>query len=455
MNNIEPIVKEKDLIHRIEWLISLRWFAATGVLIIITVSKYLLSFELSFFYLYLGNAILFFYNYVFYCFNRRLNKQQDISRLFKRAHYLANAQISLDLIMLTYFIHLSGGPENPLSFYFIFHMVIASIILSDRAAYLQATLAIFLLGFVNVGEYAGFLNHYHLGIFISEERCLLDYKYFASTFIIFVSTLYITVYFATSIVNELREGEVELEKANEKLEEQDRLKSKYVQTVSHDIQASLSTIQNCLKVVLNGLTGSISGKSREMITRAEQRSRKLINFVKELLNLSRMRAANKIDKKDLQLSILIKNIVERLNPLMEKKDLTLTVKNSVGDSLIYADEYMMEELFDNLIINALRYTPKGGEITIRFNESKIFGLIQVSIIDTGIGIQKEDLPHVFDDFYRAKNAKAIEQDGTGLGLAIVKHIFELHGGKIYIESEVGKGSTFVFTLPKKIGTSES
>jgi signal transduction histidine kinase len=446
---IEPIILEKDLIRRIKWLIRLRWIAAAGVLIIITLSRYLLKLKLPFNYLYLGDALLFIYNTLFYFYSRRFDQQDNEPRLFKNAHRLANIQISFDLILLTYFIHFSGGVENPFSFYFIFHMVIASIILSNRAAYLQATLAVFLFGFIAVGEYAGLLKHYHLIFFHADERYILELRYFIISFFVFVTTLYITIYFATSIVNELRKGELELERLNEKLKEQDKLKSKYVQTVSHDIQASLSTIQNCLVVVVKGLTGSMSRKSEEMVTRAEQRSRKLIHFVKELWNLSRMRASDEIEKKELQISVLINTITEKHKSIVSEKDLNLKVDNCLNDTFIYADEYMMEELFDNVILNAIKYTQNRGEIIIKCEKSESVNFIRVSVQDTGLGIPRESLPYIFDDFYRAENVKAVEKDGTGLGLSIVKYVIDLHGGNIHVNSELGKGSTFIFTLPTK------
>jgi signal transduction histidine kinase len=446
---IEPIILEKDLIRRIKWLIRLRWIAATGVLIIITLSRYLLKLDLPFNYLYLGNGILFIYNTIFYFYSRRFDPKASEPSLFKNAHRLANIQISFDLILLTYFIHFSGGAENPFSFYFIFHMVIASIILSNRAAYLQATLAVFLFGFIAVGEYAGFLKHYHLIFVHADERYILELRYFIISFVVFVTTLYITIYFATSIVNELRKGELELERLNEKLKEQDKLKSKYVQTVSHDIQASLSTIQNCLVVVVKGLTGSMSPKSEEMVARAEQRSRKLIHFVKELWNLSRMRASDEIEKKELQISVLINTILEKHKSIASEKDLNLKVDNCTDDILIYADEYMMEELFDNVILNAIKYTKNRGEIIIKCEKPESVNFIRISVQDTGLGIPRESLPYIFDDFYRAENVKAIEKDGTGLGLSIVKYVIDLHGGNIHVNSELGKGSTFIFTLPAK------
>jgi len=447
--------------EKLKWLVNLRWIAILGLFIVITGVRYVLKIELPLFHLYLGNLVLFFYNILFFFYSQRFESgnaggSASYGQFFKKANHFANLQISLDLILLTYLIHFSGAAENPFIFYFVFHMVIASILLSNQAAYLQATLAVLLLGSVIAGECLKILPHYHLIGFIpmlsaGSELCLHP-GYMTGIFSVFATTLYITVYFATTIVNRLRKEEKEIVIVNKKLEEQDRLKSQYVQMVSHDLQSSLSTIQSCLKVVLSDLTGEISEKSREMVARAEQRSRYLLHFVKDLLDLSKMRATKEMDsillKKSISLSETIENVVEQLKPVTEGKKLLLSVENSAGSSLIPANPDAMEQLLVNLIGNAIKYTPWGGKITVASRPSIVDGFVQMCVEDTGIGISQEDLPHIFEDFYRAKNAVQMEKDGTGLGLSIVKQIVNSHGGEIWVESQVGKGSRFFITLPK-------
>jgi signal transduction histidine kinase len=441
------MILQKELGQRIKWLINLRWIAVIGVFIAITSTKYVLRIELPLSQLYFGNMTLFLYNILFLFYNRRLESYEDNDKWFKKATLFANLQISLDLIMLTFLIHFSGGVENPFIFYFIFHMVNASILLSNRAAYLQATLGIIVLGTVIGGEYLGILPHYHLGMFIPGKLCLLSLWYLIGVFSVFSTTLYITVYMATCIVNRLRKEEKDLAIANKKLEEQDRLKSQYVLTVSHDLQSSLSTIQSCLKVVLSDLTGSISEKSREMIARAEQRSRYVLHFVKDLLDLSKIKTTKELEKKTISLSKIVRKVIDQLKLKAEEKRLALSVENSTNSSLISANPDALEQLLVNLIVNAIRYTPWGGNVGIQIKEKP--DCFQTVIWDTGIGISQEDLVHIFEDFYRTKNAELMEKDGTGLGLSIVKQIIDAHGGEIWVESGVGKGSRFIFTLPKE------
>ncbi|NQV18969.1 MAG: HAMP domain-containing histidine kinase [Armatimonadetes bacterium] len=434
---------------RIKWLIILRYIAVIGVFVVLSITMYMLNIKLPFVQLYLGNILLLVLNTLFVFVNQRLNFLKEKEDYFKKAHIFVNFQISLDLVILTFFIHFAGGVENPFIFYYIFHMVIAAIILSNKAAYYQAIFSTFLFGSIIVTEYFNILPHYSLIGFSNVSLNFQKFGYITGIFSVFVSTLFIVVYMTTSIVNKLREREIALCIVNEKLREQDRLKSQYVLTVSHDLQASLSAIQSCLKVVLSNFTGSISDRSREMITRAEQRCMNLLHFVKDLLDLSRMRALKEIDKEKILFEDVVNKVVENIKVIAEEKKLKLSLSNNNRD-FVLGNSKALEEMMDNLIINAIKYTPKGGKITIAHQLSLDPGFIKVSVSDTGIGIQQKNLPFIFDDFFRAKNALMLEKNGTGLGLSIVKQIVESHHGEIWVESKLGNGTKFTFTLPKAI-----
>jgi signal transduction histidine kinase len=455
MNELRSFIPLKDFGQRIKWLINLRWFASLVVFVAITVAKYILKVQLPATSLYIGNTVLVVYNLVFLLYSNRLDSQKDSPSWLRKVNFFVNVQSSLDLLLLTYFIHILGGLENPFTFFYIFHMVIASILLSKKAAYFQASFAIIIFGLVMGGENLGLLPHYHLHGYIPEESCNLSFYYFLGRFLAFISTLYITVYMSTTIISILRERESDLEVAYESLEEQDKLKSQYVLKVSHDIKGSLASIQTCLKVVLGGLTGSISKKSKDMITRAEHRSLSLYHFVEDLLDLSRIRATREIEKEKILLSDVLTAIVEQLKPHIKSEGLSLTVDNFAADVYIYANRGIMEGLFVNLLLNAVKYTPQGGKIILRVEEYRMSPYVNISVTDTGIGIPEEDVPHIFEDFYRAKNAEDYVKDGTGLGLPIVKQIIEIHGGTIHVESRVGGGSSFMFTLPIYKPLSES
>jgi len=454
-----PEISAERLSGKIDWLINLRWLASLCLFLILTFVNFVLKVSLPLVPLYLGNVFLIVYNCICLFENRRLNRMIDATSRLKYINILANVQITLDLSILTYLLHFSGSLENPFIFYYIFHMIISSILLTNRAAYLQATLTLFLFGAVIGCQYLRLLPHYHLYGLVSINDCILNFNNFVWIYLVLASTLYISVFMTTFIVNELRVREREMEISNRKLEEQDRLKSRYVLTVSNDIQNSLSTIQNLLKVSLGGYAGSISQNMKETLSRAEARSSSLLRFVRDLLNLSSMRAEVEIKKGPLDLIEVIDQQVEILKPEMEKKKLSFEMKKALINAIVNGNRIAMDQLFANQLSNAVKYTGRGGRITLTLEKSAVSGSVaicgsvavsgsvQIEIADSGIGIPEENIPFIFEDFYRANNAKESEEIGTGLGLSIVKKIIETHGGTIRVDSQINRGTRFSLTLP--------
>jgi len=440
-------ILKQDLKGKIRWFITLRWMAAAGLALVVTGTRFILNVPLPLLPLYLGNLFLVVYNSLCHLINSRLQARIDSEDWIDKAHRLANVQILLDLGLLTYLIYFSGGLENPFIFYYIFHMIISSILLTNRSAYLQATVAALLFGLLMAGEMFGVLPYHSLstaGVAPEPKSVIATLGRFLS----FSSTLYIAVYLTTTIVNKLRQRERELEISNQLLAEQDKLKSQYVMIVSHDIQASLSAIESCLQTVLHGFTGKIGERSRDMVQRATVRSQHLLRFVRDLLDVSRMRSENDVVKEEVNLVDVIDREMELFRQQIEEKGISLSFENQAGDVILHANRFSIEQLFNNLLGNAVRYTGEGGRIAVSVQPLAGREAVEVRIADSGIGIAPDSLPRIFDDFYRAGNAKAFTENGTGLGLSIVKKIVELHDGEIHVESEVNKGSTFVFALKK-------
>ncbi|NQT25377.1 hypothetical protein HQ585_08480 [candidate division KSB1 bacterium] len=442
----KQLVLNNEIEERLEWLIKLRWFAIAGVMLVILSTRFILKFDIQLFPLLTGVAILLIYNFFCGFCIKQIHSGRDNPDWFKKATRFGNIQISVDLTLLAYLIHFSGGVENPFIFFFIFHMVIGSILLSNLAAFLQATYASTLLWGLYWLVSSGTVRHFHLVGFLPPNICPYDSNYLSGLLAVFTLTLFLIVFMATSIVNRMRDGERELAIANEKLAKQDKIKSQYVLKVSHDMQSSLSTIQSLMDNIIQGYTGPVSDESLDMANRAEKRTVSLLRFVKELLDLSQMRAVDEIEKKPCNLSQHVRSTVEQLQVLANNKN--QTIEQSVeSDATVLANPTALDELIENLVGNAIRYTPDSGQIKIKQQDSEN-SFIQIAISDTGIGIPEESLPHIFEDFYRANNAKGHDKNGTGLGMSIVKQIVEGHNGKIWIDSEVGKGTTFTFTLQR-------
>ncbi len=401
----------------------------------------LLKFSLLIFPLYAVAAALAAYNLIFIIL--LANAKIRTSNL--TLNRIANLQISLDLFCLTILLHFSGGIENPFLFYFIFHMIIAGIMLSRRAAFGQASFSVLLFCLMVILEYSGVLAHYSLSGFIINSQ-YHNPAYIFGIFFVFTSTLYIAVYMAASISTRLKQREEILEKANSQLEEKDRIKSEYVLHVSHDIKEHLAAIQGCLEPVAGGITGELNPQQLDLVQRATHRTVKLMFFVKALLGITRIKLNKEIKMDTFDFPEALSEAIASVASKAGEKNITLDSNVEPGVKNIRAAKEYIQETLTNLLANAVKYTPRNGRIHI-LAEDKGNNIV-VKISDNGIGIPKDEIGRIFEEFFRASNAKEVERDGTGLGLSIAKQIIELHNGKIRVESEEGKGSTFIIELPK-------
>jgi len=441
---MEPVPEDLRLLKGAYWLARLRWIAVVCVFVGTYVSSNLLNIALAEIALYIVAALLLVYNVaVRVLLDRVVKPDESISPdTIKRIIHL---QICADLILLTTLLHFSGGIENPLVFFFIFHVIIASILLTKRESYGQATFAVILFGLLVLLEHEGHILHYCLTGFV--PHCLQESTlYVVGKFAAFTTAVYVAVYMANYISTKLKLAEQAYRQANAMLQEKDRIKDEYVSRVTHDIKGHLASIHGCLAVVMDRMGGKLDDQEADLVRRAHMRSAKLTNFVRALLLLTQMRLSNKVEMNDFSLPEALKNVAGAVRAKAEDKSITLTCDIDPLVKNIYGNQFSIEEMITNLLLNAIKYTPAGGTITLNARNSDDCVLLEIA--DTGIGIPLEEQDKVFDEFFRAMNARRTERDGTGLGLSIVKYIVERHGGRITVESEEGRGTTFKLTLPK-------
>lgn len=225
------------------------------------------------------------------------------------------------------------------------------------------------------------------------------------------------------------------------------MKSDFLTMVSHELRAPVSAIQQQLSVIEEGMAGSITEKQARMLTRAKERTTGILDLIKDLLDVSKLDSGIVVQHKE---STVLQDILEKVCQLMEPeaeaKGIRLNLETSDHLPLVNADRENMEDVFINLISNAIKYNVEGGGVTVSVLSHGEF--LRVDIADTGIGIPKKDLPRIFDRFYRVKNPETRTIIGTGLGLPIVKSIIEAHHGSISVKSREGEGTTFTLLLPR-------
>ena len=440
---MEVILDNTSFTKRAYWLIKLRWIAAGFLLAAICLVSNILKVQLHQVALYSITACLFLYNILLY-FSLNYTIKACKGDLYKAINRIIVLQISADLFILTAVLYFSGSVENPFSFYFIFHMIIASMLLSRRMSYLQATLAIVLFGALLTLEYLGIIRHYSLTGFVSYNF-FQNGKFVLSVFFAFSTTIYLVVYMATSIVAQLRKQQASYKEANIQLQEKDQVKNKYILRVTHDIKSHLAAIKSCLDIVRAKMVGELNEKQTDLVERADHRAERCIAFITSLLKLTRMRLIGKIERENFLLKYSIFNSFASVENKAVNKGVKLNynIEPTVGE--VYGGSLLIEDTITNLLLNAIKYTPSGGNVSLKAKDQGDSVLIQIK--DTGIGIPHDEIEKVFDEFYRASNAKSVERDGSGLGLSMAKEVIERHGGKIWVESDYN-GSKFSFTIPK-------
>jgi signal transduction histidine kinase len=441
---MEPIPQDTRLVNRAYWLIKLRWIATAGVVAATFFAHSIMGVSVQDVPLYCIAGALILHNIILLLLLKRLLKTgaDDIANPIKK---IINLQISADLVVLTILLHYSGGIENPVIIYFVFHMIIASILLSVRESYLQATLAASLITLLAVLEHKGIIPHYCLRGFVA---CNMGqgWLYVLGTVFILSTTLYLAVYMTSSISTQLRKQEEAYKQANIQLQQKDHIKDEYVLRLTHEIKGHLAAIQSCLSVLVNKFTGPLNEQQDEFVNRAYDRTKKLTKFVRALLGLTQMRLSDKFEMDIFSLKHTISSAVDAVRTKAEDKTQTLSFNVESTAEKVFGEQFSIEETVTNLLLNSIKYTPANGTVRLQVKDNGETVLVEVS--DTGIGIPENELDKVFDEFYRASNARKVERDGTGLGLSIAKQTVERHGGNIWAESLKGKGTKISFTLPK-------
>jgi len=229
-----------------------------------------------------------------------------------------------------------------------------------------------------------------------------------------------------------------------KLEELDRAKVAFIRLVTHELQAPISAISTYLDLILNEYIPP--EQQREYLERSQERAKEQLDLIADLLEFGRLKEAKSTGvPEQVQVDEALRKAIQGLESQALEKNLVITTDISSDLRPVYMPADQVKSVWTNLISNAIKYTPENGRIDIRLcqQEADILGQVE----DTGIGIPEEAKASLFSEFFRAKNAKDLNLPGTGLGLAIVKQIIEKNGGKIWVESELGRGSTFFFVLP--------
>lgn len=224
------------------------------------------------------------------------------------------------------------------------------------------------------------------------------------------------------------------------------MKSNFVQLVSHELRSPLASINQLLTVLMDGLAGELTEKQKELLGRSKLKIQDLLNLITDLLDLTKIESGQGLlQRVPVNLTEVFDHIIALIRPRAESQNIILRLDVPADLPFVHADPRSMEELFSNLVSNAVNYSPDGGEVSISAVARGNF--LEVCVSDTGIGIAPEEIPKIFDKYYRVKDQRTRHVRGSGLGLAIVKGIVESHCGSVEVESSPGVGTAFRILLP--------
>ena len=242
----------------------------------------------------------------------------------------------------------------------------------------------------------------------------------------------------------------QMQSEHTELEKVERVRKDFVINVSHELRTPLASIQGYTETLMDGAIEDRENNMR-FLGIIRHNAERLATLTADLLTLSRIELKTQEFRfAAYNVNGLLLDIVDSMRPIAARKQISLDLYPSPESTEVFCDSQAIYQILSNLLDNAVKYTPQEGIITVGsrpFNDSAGIRRVEVFVRDTGAGIPPEDLPRLFERFYRVDKARSRELGGTGLGLAIVKHLVKAHGGEVRVESKLGQGSTFLFTLP--------
>ncbi|MGE5432292.1 MAG: sensor histidine kinase [Syntrophomonadaceae bacterium] len=442
-------VKKRNL-----WLIKLRYGAVAMLVAMQLGLEFIMQIPLTSTqktaYIIITFSILF-YNACFHYFRRYIKPGPE------RFHplHLSLLQMILDLAALMLLVYYAGGVENPLYMFFIFHMIIGSLILPGYVIYTISGAVVLLMSLMAFGEYLGILAHHGVyGLFMYPVYNNLNF--IIVFLIVFSVMMLVSVIIANRIAHELYRREQDLVETLRKLSLAEVEKQKYIMGVVHEIKTPVSAVQSYLDLILGSFLGPVKGEVAEKLVRARKRTEETIHIINNILRLSKLKLLDELSLEEVKIEDLLCTAIEQHRVTADQKRINiLLVDNRELKKNVPADRALLEVAFSNLLSNSIKYMGLDGTIEIVLSDKN--NVLTIELCDNGIGIPEGELNRIFEEFFRGSNIKHGGYEGAGMGLSVVKQIIERHKGTISVESPSRlafgdkPGACFRITLPAEIG----
>ncbi|MFA4843880.1 MAG: HAMP domain-containing sensor histidine kinase [Candidatus Margulisiibacteriota bacterium] len=358
-----------------------------------------------------------------------------------------------DLLAVTFLIYLTAWLESP---YWFLYLVL--IIISGFGVFSRYSSVVFLIAFFSalfylglmVASYTGFIPVYGLTFTLTQQellRSILNRAIFTiAAFFLFAGT----IYYFSQLLNQnqarLAVKNRDLLSALDRMKEVDRAKDEFVSTASHELRTPLAVVRENASLIIDGLVGAVGARQKELLITSLENVDRLAKLLDSLLDISKIKANTvELKRRSTDIAELAARAVSTLRGLAAKRETNIEVRATRGVET-YVDPDQVLRVFLNLIDNAIKYDGKKGKILVVVEPQA--DQIMVTVADNGPGIAPADLPLLFERFVRLEGAAQGGTRGSGLGLSICRAIIEMHGGRIWAESQPGEGTKFIFTLPR-------
>ncbi len=465
---------------RLKWFIHLRWVMIAAAFAVVGLERALTGQDRPR-QLFTVLAILMIVNFLWCALSHRIQRLAHDTAIGMESSYhaatlLANAQIAVDLLLLTAILRYTGGVESPLAIFYLFHMAIAALLLTRPHVYFQAIWALALYLALALGELTGRLSPHHAFLpTLGPGDWHANPGFVFCAVVIIACGIFGMLYFVMQIARRVESHERALARANaalrlsqQKLVELQARKAEFMRTAAHQLKSPLAIVQTQVGLLREGLVPAkdvqplydrVLARCREGITQVT----KLLTFARlQELDTSRPRAdratgdraaGNRAEGdreaplRSTDAARILREQCDRNAPIADEKSVKLHCKiPPAGNYHMQVDPADLTDCIANLIDNAIRYTPEGGEVNVSIQSDP--DQFTISVHDSGIGMSEETRAHLFKPYRRGVEAIAAQIPGSGLGLSIVHAVVERAGGTIEVNSAPGKGSRFTLIFPR-------
>ncbi len=361
---------------------------------------------------------------------------------------MMHVTIMLDFLILTVALWLVGGAKSPFLAFYLFHVILASMILTRRSAFAQTAFGYALLTGLVLGEWSGWIPAYYPAGAVSGSEPL-DVRYVLTILVVYGMLFTLSALSITSLMKLLQSTERGLRVANAELERLSAMRRDFLHIVLHDLKSPVAAISQHVLNLEATLDAVMNDQQRHWVDRCKARLKDQMDFLHDLETLAFLESGSVLkDAKPVDVRELIGDVLAEFADTARARGQELAADMPEHPVALLGIHRLVHEALANLVSNAIKYTPEGGRILVR--AARQGDLIRLEVYDTGMGIAPEDRERLFQEFVRLRTKSAAGSQpppGSGLGLSIVRRIVDAHGGAIEVCSEVNKGSVFVIEWP--------